>query len=59
MTSIFHITEISNLPSIINEGRLLCDNQMDARKLTPTNIAHSHIKVEERIQRYLAVREVV
>lgn len=42
--SIFHITHVGNLPSIIAHGCLWSDGQRIARALAPTNIGYSHIK---------------
>lgn len=41
---IFHITHVDNLASIFEAGRLFCDRERVARKLSSTNIAHVHIK---------------
>ncbi len=42
--AIYHITHISNLTSVIREGRLWCDWQRITRGFANTNIGYSHIK---------------
>lgn len=54
MTDIYHITHISNLPSIIQHGGLYCDNLIPQRNLHPQGIAHQHIK-ERRARRIVNV----
>lgn len=44
MTAIYHITHIRNLPLILQDGFLWCDNEKTARHLNPVGIAHEHIK---------------
>ncbi len=43
-TAIYHITHLRNLPSILQEGGLCCDNTVAERTLTPTEIGYQHIK---------------
>ncbi|MDP1826593.1 MAG: DUF4433 domain-containing protein [Archangium sp.] len=50
--SIFHITHVANLASIIHHGGLWCDAQRIARALTNTNIGHLHIK-QRRLNRLM------
>lgn len=47
---IFHITHIDNLPSIVHEGGLWCDQQRVARRLANTNIGHMHIKTRRTLR---------
>ncbi len=47
---IYHITHLSNLPSIVGERRLWSDAQRQSRGLSTTNIGHLHIK-ERRLRR--------
>ncbi|NLX57134.1 MAG: DUF4433 domain-containing protein [Planctomycetaceae bacterium] len=51
---IYHITHVDNLPSILQHGRLWSDAQRIAKRLTTTNIGHSHIKAR-RLRRRVAV----
>lgn len=44
MTPIYHITHISNLPSILQEGGLLCDAMQRTRRLFNMEIAHPNLK---------------
>src|ERR1044072_3864404 len=44
MPAIYHITHIRNLPLILQQGCLWCDNEKAARQLDPVGIAHEHIK---------------
>ncbi len=44
MTYIYHITSISNLPSILNAGCLYCDRIVMERNLAHVGIAYQHIK---------------
>ncbi len=44
MTAIYHITHLRNLPNIINDGGLWCDQVVMQRKLAYVSIAHQHIK---------------
>ena len=44
MTFIYHITHADNLPSIVQEEGLWCDNEMARRTLSHLGIAHAHIK---------------
>ena len=41
-TAAFHITDVSNLPAILDQGGLLADDRM--AKLAHTNIGYDHIK---------------
>jgi hypothetical protein len=50
MTSIYHITHIQNLRSIIAQAGLCCDTLTAERALGPIGIAHAHIK-ERRARR--------
>lgn len=50
MTAIYHITHGSNLRSIIEQGGLWCNVQIELRAMTPIGIAHVHIK-ERRTHR--------
>jgi len=43
-TKIYHITHVRNLPQIIAEGGLCCDNERQRRALESIGIAHQHIK---------------
>jgi hypothetical protein len=47
---IYHITHVSNLASIVAEGRLWSDARRLAKRLSSTNIGHAHIK-ERRLRR--------
>ena len=44
MTAIYHITHIRNLPAILRDGYLWCDNECRARRPDAVGIAHAHIK---------------
>lgn len=44
MPAIYHITHIRNLPLILQQGCLWCDNEKAERQLNPIGIAHEHIK---------------
>ncbi|HZT43803.1 MAG TPA: DUF4433 domain-containing protein [Chthonomonadaceae bacterium] len=44
MTAIYHITHIDNLPGILAEAGLWCDNARKAKELDAIGIAHDHIK---------------
>jgi len=44
MTSLFHITHLNNLVSIMEDGGLLCDSLLGEIKKSPFNIAFGHIK---------------
>jgi hypothetical protein len=44
MTQIFHITSIRNLPNILQDGGLWCDQIVMQRNLAYVSIAHQHIK---------------
>lgn len=48
--SIFHITHVENLASIIAHGCLWSDSQRIARNLDTTNIGYSHVK-QRRLNR--------
>ena len=50
MTAIFHITHLGNLPNIIRDGGLWCDQEVMQRNLAYVSIAHQHIK-ERRAQK--------
>jgi hypothetical protein len=54
MTSIYHITHIDNLPSIIQQGGLICDRHRDESGVVCKGIAHNHIK-ERRARRCVPV----
>lgn len=51
MTSIYHITHIDNLESIIRYGGLHCDNGRNSRSLSPVGIAHDDIKRRRQVKR--------
>lgn len=44
MTAIYHITHLRNLPNIVKDGGLWCDQIVMQRKLAYVSIAHQHIK---------------
>jgi hypothetical protein len=44
MTAIYHITHLRNLPNIIKDGGLWCDQIVMQRNLAYVSIAHQHIK---------------
>lgn len=44
MTSIYHITHIDNLSSILRDGCLWCDSERNRRRLVTSGIAHENIK---------------
>ncbi|HKY39077.1 MAG TPA: DUF4433 domain-containing protein [Polyangiaceae bacterium] len=48
--SIFHITHVENIASVIGHGRLWSDSQRIKRNLITTNIGYSHIK-QRRLNR--------
>lgn len=48
MTDIYHLTQIDNLPLIIQEGCLWCETETINRGLRPTNIGYEHIKERRR-----------
>lgn len=48
MTDIYHLTQIANLPTIIQEGCLWCETETIRRGLRPTNIGYEHIKERRR-----------
>jgi len=48
--SIYHITHVTNLPSIVEHGCLWSDSQRIAKNLVSRNIGYSHIK-ERRLNR--------
>lgn len=54
MTSIYHITHIHNIKSIIECGGLWCDSAVLEQELTPQSIAHVDIK-ERRTRRSVPV----
>ncbi len=54
MTSIYHITHVDNLASIIDEDCLWSDSQRNARGLVTTNIGYQHIK-QRRLKRQVPV----
>jgi len=45
---IYHITHLSNLPSIIADGCLWCDARRLSQHIANTNIGHLHIKARRR-----------
>jgi hypothetical protein len=47
-TTIYHITHIDNLPSIVMEGGLLCDAERRASRATEVAIAYENIKLRRR-----------
>lgn len=53
-TSIFHITHVENLASIIREGSLRCDREAAERGLAQVGIAHAHIK-ERRVRKRVPI----
>lgn len=50
-TPIFHITEIGNLPSVMQFGGLFSDAAMNVGGASPVVIGHSHIK-QRRLTQY-------
>jgi hypothetical protein len=44
MTAIYHITHLRNLPNIVRDGGLWCDQVVMQRQLAYVSIAHQHIK---------------
>ena len=48
--SIFHITHLSNLPSILETGRLYSHAAVAKKRIKSTNIGHIHIK-DRRLRR--------
>lgn len=50
-TLLYHITDVCNLPSILQSGVLLSDAALVQHKVGNTNIAHTHIK-ERRMTQY-------
>jgi hypothetical protein len=54
MTSIYHITHVDNLPSIVAHGCLWSDAQRIAGKIGNVNIGHAHIK-QRRLRRPVPV----
>jgi hypothetical protein len=52
--TIYHITHVENLPSIIANGCLWSDSQRIQRNLQTTNIGYSHIK-QRRLNRPVTV----
>jgi hypothetical protein len=44
MTAIYHITHLRNLPNILRDGGLWCDQIVSQRQLAYVSIAHQHIK---------------
>lgn len=51
MTFIYHITHIRNLPNIIRDGGLWCDQIVSERDLAYVGIAHQHIKERRVVKR--------
>lgn len=45
---LFHITTLEHLPSIVADGRLLCDVALDGRGTANPSIGHSHMKEKRR-----------
>lgn len=43
-SAIYHITDLENLPSIVNRGQLLCDRQCEHERLLPVSIAYRDLK---------------
>jgi hypothetical protein len=54
LTSLYHITPISNLSSIIQAGGLYSDSQIRQRKLMNKNIAYSQLK-DRRANKKLSI----
>lgn len=48
---IYHITHVDNLPSLANNGGIICDSVSAARGLVSVNAAHEHIKERRRRKR--------
>lgn len=48
MTAIYHITHIDNLPSIVNNGGLWCDNECLRHRTAQVNIAYQDLKARHR-----------
>ncbi len=48
MVNIYHITHITNLPSIIEAGGLWCDAKVNSGEVSAMGIAHKHIKERRR-----------
>ena len=46
--SIYHITHIDNLPGILGEDGIWCDQLRIAKNIANTNIGHDHIKERRR-----------
>lgn len=45
---LFHMTTLDHLPSIVADGRLLCDVALDGRGPSGPSIGHSHMKQKRR-----------
>ena len=54
MTAIYHITHIRNLPNILADEGLWCDQIVSVRRLAQVGIAHQHIK-ERRARKVVPV----
>ena len=50
-TLIYHITDVTNLPAILQSGGLMSDAALAAAKSSKTNIGYSHIK-DRRMTQY-------
>lgn len=50
-TKLYHITDIENLPAILQAGCLISDNGLAKARRAPSVIGHNHIK-ERRMTRY-------
>lgn len=48
MPPIYHITHISNLATILAEGGLWCDVEVEVRGLATQSVAHGHIKARRK-----------
>ncbi len=53
-SSIYHITHIENLASILSQGKIWCDSKRRHLKFDSLNIGYSHIK-ERRLKRAVEV----
>jgi hypothetical protein len=54
LTPIYHITHVTNLPAMLEQGGLWCDRESAQRGLANVGIAHAHIK-ERRSKRVVPV----
>ena len=48
MTDIYHITHIANLPSIVKDGGLWCDNERRHQRAIQVSIAYENLKERRR-----------